>query len=123
MKVLLAFLNKEAVELSRSAVLQLVLILRDRSDELHQLSLFLSAEQVGHLVGVKQVVDILHKGFILDLAIGEQEDCWLILCSTLLEDPLQILLPLQLSIGLGDLDLEDLVFTDLSGQPCQALPS
>jgi hypothetical protein len=115
-KILLALLNEEAVELGWRSLLQFILVFSDRTHQLHQLRLLLVREEVGHLVGIEEVVDVLHERLVLDLSVGEKEDGRLVFTARLLEDPLQILLPLGLPIGLGDLDLEYLVLADLSSK-------
>jgi len=109
--------------LGGSAFFQSVLILGDGPDQFHEFCLFFIAEQIGDFVCIEQVVDIFDKGLILDFAVSEQEDSGLVFATGLLEDALEVLLLLQLAVGLGDLYLEDLVLADLSGQAGETLSS
>jgi hypothetical protein len=122
-QIFLAFLHKETVQLSGSALFGFVLTLGHRSDQFHEFCLFFTAEQVGHFVSIEQIVDIFDKRLILDFAVSEKEDSRLVLATTLLQDPLEILLPFQLAVSFRDFNLENLVFADLRGQPGQALPA
>lgn len=78
---------------------------RPGCDEAH-LHLLISGEHVGHFPAVQQVVDVLNKGFTLDLSVTEEEHSALGFPSCPTQDALQVFSPLCLAIALGDLHLK-----------------
>ena len=53
-------------------------------------------QQVGHLICVQQVADVLHKGLLLDLGVGKQKHHTLVGLSSHSEYLQQVLVPLHL---------------------------
>ena len=123
MYIFLAFLDEEAVELGRRAVLGLVLALGHRAHQFHQLGFLLITEQVRHLIRIQQIIHVLHKALIFYLAIREQKDSRLILAPRLPQNLLQILLPLNFAVGFGNFNLENGILADFGGEASETLPA
>lgn len=81
MKILLTLLDKERIHLRRCSFFEFSLSLHHWPNHFYQFSLFVGWEQIRHFISVEQVVDVLYKGLVLDLAVSEEEDGWLVLTS------------------------------------------
>lgn len=95
----------------------------DDSHFLADLGLLVRCKKIGHLAGVEQVADVLEEGLLFDLRVHEEEDCMQVARCTLLQDVLQVLVPLVYAVLLRYLHLEKLVVGYMRRQLRQGLPS
>mmetsp|Transcript_31441 Transcript_31441/g.79872 ORF Transcript_31441/g.79872 Transcript_31441/m.79872 type:complete len:584 (-) Transcript_31441:2844-4595(-) len=93
------------------------------ADLLAEAGLLVGREDVGDLGRVEEVVDVLNKALELDLRVGEEEHSRLAVASCDSEQPLDVLAPLVLPVGLGDFDGDDRVVHDKGGQLRARLPA
>lgn len=78
--------------------------------------LLVGGKEVGHLANVEQVVDVLEKGLVLDLRVGEEEHAVLVGLGRLAQDALQVLVPLVDRVALADLDHKQVVLGQVRGE-------
>jgi len=76
--------------------------------------------EVGDFACVEDVVDIFEEGFFDDLDIGEEEDDRGAFGTGLLEERLEVVLPLGFFVGFGDFDGEAFVAADEGGEASKA---
>lgn len=90
---------------------------------LADLGLLVRCKKIGHLAGIEQVADVLEEGLLLDLRVHEEEDCMQIARCALLQDVLQILVPVVYAVLLRYLHLEKLIVGYMRRQLRQGLSS
>ncbi len=79
---------------------------RGRRDGFADFGFFVGRENVGNLARVEQGVNVLEEGLVLDLRVVEQKDNLLVLLPGAPQHLLQVVLPLDQTVLLGDLGLE-----------------
>ena len=77
------------------------------------------SHQVGHFPGVQDVVDVLKEGLPHDLGVREEEHSRLVLRAGLLQEDLEVVLPLLLLVVLGDFYREGHELSYEGGQSSQ----
>ena len=119
-QVLPALLDEEVVQLGGGLVPPD--LLGPRADQLHDVHQLVLREEVRHLAGVEDVVEVLEEALVLDLRVVEQEHRLLVLPAALPQNRPEVLPPLRDPVALRDLDREETVLGHERGDLRQALP-
>ena len=77
-------------------------LLRARTNGARDLLELVELEQVGHLAGVEEVVDVLHEGLHDDLRVHEEERHLLVVSARRVQHPFQVLAPLGHAVPGGE---------------------
>ena len=78
---------------------------RHFTSDLYNLLFLIQGKQVGDFPCIEQAVHVLEERLLLDLRVGEEEHRCLAVLSHLLEEGLEVILPLGVTVALGDLRL------------------
>ena len=114
--------DEEAIDLRRHARVHARLLAR-LGQGFHDGAELFVVEQVGHLSGVEDAVDILQEGLLHELRIVDHEHCGLVEYPCFVHHALNVLPPLIHAIALGDLDNEQLIVRNAHRQGSEGLPS
>jgi len=74
------------------------------------------SHQIGHFTSIQDIVDIFQEGLFHNLSVREKEQSRGVFGSCLFQQFSEVVLPGSFFIGLGDLDGETGLTSDMSGQ-------